>query len=127
MIYNETVMEHFLHPRNMGELPDADGVGEAGNPICGDVTRIYLKVGADGRIEKTGFKTFGCGAAVAASSVMTGMMIGKTPEEAGRLTSRDIIDALGGLPPEKLDCSMQAAEAAAAAVRDYQKKGGSKA
>lgn len=120
-MYSEKVMEHFRNPRNMGEIPDADGVGTVGNPVCGDMMAIYIKV-KDNRIADIKFKTFGCGAAVATSSMVTELAKGKTLEEAIKLTRADVADALEGLPPIKMHCSNLAADALHAAIEDYYKK-----
>lgn len=122
-MYSAKVMEHFRNPRNMGEIPDADGVGTVGNPICGDMMTVYIKV-RDNRIEDIKFKTFGCGAAIATSSMTTELAKGKTLEEAMRITRRDVADALEGLPPIKMHCSNLAADALHEAIRDYQRKRG---
>lgn len=120
-MYTEKVMDHFQNPRNVGELKDADGIGEVGNVKCGDIMKLYIKV-QDGVIEDVRFRTFGCGAAIATSSVITEMVKGKTLEEALKLTNRDVADELGGLPPVKLHCSNLAADALKAAIEDYQGK-----
>jgi nitrogen fixation NifU-like protein len=120
-MYSEKVMEHFRNPRNMGEIQDADGVGTVGNPVCGDMMTIYIKV-KDNRIEDIKFKTFGCGAAVATSSMITELAKGKTLEEALKITRKDVADALEGLPPVKMHCSNLAADALKAAIEDYYKK-----
>jgi nitrogen fixation NifU-like protein len=114
-------MEHFRNPRNVGEIPDADGVGTVGNPVCGDMMTIYIKV-KDNRIADIKFKTFGCGAAVATSSMITELAKGKTLEEAMKITRKDVADSLGGLPPIKMHCSNLAADALHEAIKDYQKK-----
>lgn len=119
--YSETVLDHFLNPRNVGFLKDADGVGEAGAAAFGDVMKISLKI-RHGRIEDVRFKTFGCGTAIAASSVTTELIKGRTVEEAQRFSNQEVVDALGGLPAEKLHCSMLAEEAVKAALKDYMKK-----
>jgi nitrogen fixation NifU-like protein len=119
--YSKKVMEHFYHPRNVGEIPDPDGVGEVGSPVCGDVMKLYLKV-EDGIIAAARFQTFGCGAAIASSSVLTEMVKGKTIQAALRITNRQVVEALGGLPPAKLHCSLLAEAALKAAVKDYLKK-----
>jgi nitrogen fixation NifU-like protein len=120
-MYTEKVMEHFRNPRNMGEIQDADGVGTVGNPVCGDMMTIYIKV-KDNRIEDIKFKTFGCGAAIATSSMITELAKGKTLEEALKITRKDVADALEGLPPIKMHCSNLAADALKAAIEDYYKK-----
>jgi len=117
-MYNEKVMDHFSNPRNAGELEGADGVGQVGNPICGDVLRLAIKV-KDGRIEEARFMTFGCGAAIATSSVLTEMVKGMPLEEAMEVTNRMVADALGGLPPVKMHCSNLAADALHKAIEDY--------
>lgn len=116
-------MDHFANPRNVGEMPDADGVGVAGNPICGDLMYIYIKV-KNNRIEDIGFKTLGCGAAIATSSMITELAKGKTIEEAKKLSRSDIADALGGLPPQKMHCSNLAADGLRAAIDDFENKAG---
>jgi nitrogen fixation NifU-like protein len=120
-MYNEVVMDHFKNPRNVGEIPDADGVGEVGNPLCGDMMTIYLKI-KDDRIEDIKFKTFGCGSAIAVSSMMTEMAKGKTLEEAKQLSNKDVADALQGLPKNKMHCSNLGADALHMAVQDYEDK-----
>jgi len=120
-MYTEKVMEHFRNPRNMGEIPDADGVGTVGNPVCGDLMTIYIKV-KDNRIEDIKFKTFGCGAAIATSSMITELAKGKSLEEAMKITRGDVADSLGGLPPIKMHCSNLAADGLHAAIQDYLKK-----
>ena len=114
-------MEHFRNPRNMGEIPDADGVGTVGNPICGDMMKIFIKV-KDNRLEDVKFKTFGCGAAIATSSMITELAKGKTIDEAMKITRSDVADALEGLPPIKMHCSNLAADGLRAAIEDYLKK-----
>lgn len=104
MAYSPVVLDHFKNPRNVGEILDADGIGEVGNPVCGDIMNVYIKV-VDNRIEDVKFKTFGCGAAIAVSSMITSMAKGKTLEEAMKITNADVAEALGGLPPNKLHCS----------------------
>ena len=121
-MYSEKVMDHFMNPRNMGQIDDADGVGEVGNAQCGDIMRIYLKINDHGVIEDAKFKTFGCGAAVATSSMATVMIKNKTVEEAMELTNRAVVEALDGLPPQKVHCSVLAKEAVQAAIADYQNK-----
>ena len=122
-LYTETVMDHFTHPRNVGEIPDADGVGEVGNAKCGDIMKMYLKI-KDDRIEDVKFETFGCGSAIASSSMATELIKGKTIEEALAVTNKQVVDALGGLPAYKLHCSVLAEEAIKAAVKDYYDKNG---
>ena len=124
-MYSEKVMDHFFHPRNVGEIEDADGVGVAGNPICGDVMKITIKVDHEGEtIKDIKFKTFGCGAAIATSSMVTEMVNGKdlTLEEAMKITNKTVAEALDGLPPIKMHCSNLAANALHAAIEDYLKK-----
>ena len=117
-LYTETVMDHFTHPRNLGEIPDADGVGEVGNAKCGDIMKMYLKI-KDNRIEDAKFETFGCGSAIASSSMATELIKGKTIEEALAVTNKQVVDALGGLPAYKLHCSVLAEESIKAAVKNY--------
>lgn len=117
-LYTETVMDHFTHPRNVGEIPDADGVGEVGNAKCGDIMKMYLKI-KDDRIEDVKFETFGCGSAIASSSMATELIKGKTIEEALAVTNKQVMDALGGLPAYKLHCSVLAEESIKAAVKNY--------
>ena len=119
MQYSEKVLDHFTHPRNVGEIEDANGVGEVGNAKCGDIMKIYLKVSDDGIIEDVKFKTFGCGAAIATSSMATELIKGKTIDEALKLTNRAVMEALDGLPPVKVHCSVLAEQAIKAAVADY--------
>ena len=114
-------MDHFTNPRNVGEIPDADGVGTVGNPVCGDLMTVYIKV-KDNRLEDIKFKTFGCGAAIATSSMITELAKGKTIEEALKITRGDVAESLGGLPPIKMHCSNLAADALHAAIKDYMKK-----
>ena len=122
-MYTEKVMDHFAHPRNVGEIEDASGVGLVGNPKCGDIMKIFLKVNDETQvIEDVKFKTFGCGAAVATSSMATEMIKGKTLDEALKLTNQAVVEALEGLPPQKLHCSVLAEEAVKAAIEDYKKK-----
>ena len=123
-MYSEKVMDHFEHPRNVGEIPDASGVGTVGNAKCGDIMRIYLKINDDGVIEDCKFKTFGCGAAIATSIMATEMIKGKTVEEAQQLTNAAVAEALDGLPPVKMHCSLLAEEAVKAALDDYHAKQG---
>ncbi len=121
-MYSEKVMDHFEHPRNVGEIPDASGVGTVGNAKCGDIMRMYLKINDEGVIEDCKFKTFGCGAAIATSSMATEMIKGKTVEEARQLTNAAVAEALDGLPPVKMHCSLLAEEAVKAALDDYRAK-----
>ena len=116
-LYTETVMDHFTHPRNVGEIPDANGVGEVGNAKCGDIMKMYLKI-KDDRIEDAKFETFGCGSAIASSSMATELIKGKTLDEALAVTNKQVVDALGGLPAYKLHCSVLAEESIKAAVKD---------
>ncbi len=120
-MYTDKVMDHFSNPRNVGEIPDASGEGTVGNPTCGDLMTIYIKV-KDDVIEDIKFKTFGCGAAIATSSMVTEMAMGKTVDEALKITRNDVADALEGLPPVKMHCSNLAADALQAAIEDYKKK-----
>ena len=120
-LYTDTVMDHFMHPRNVGEIADADGVGEVGNAKCGDIMKIYIKVEND-VITDVKFKTFGCGAAIATSSMATEMIIGKTVQEALEVTNKAVMEALGGLPPVKVHCSLLAEQAVHAALWDYAQK-----
>lgn len=120
-MYNDTVMDYFTNPRNVGEIEDASGVGTVGNAKCGDIMRIFIKV-EDNIITDVKFKTFGCGAAIATSSRATEMVKGKTIEEALALTNKDVTDSLGGLPAVKLHCSVLAEEALHAAIADYREK-----
>ncbi len=119
--YNEKVIEHYSNPRNVGEIPDASGVGEVGNPVCGDIMKMYLKI-ENGIITDVKFKTFGCGAAIATSSVSTELIKGKTVEDALKLTNKEVVNELGGLPPVKLHCSVLAEEAIKSAIADYYRK-----
>lgn len=119
--YSEKVMQHFLNPHNVGELPDANGVGNVGNPVCGDIMRLYIKVEA-GRIVDARFKTFGCGAAIATSSMVTDLVKGKTLDEALKISNLAVAEALDGLPKIKMHCSVLAEEALKAAIEDYTKK-----
>lgn len=120
-LYNETVMEHFMNPRNMGDLKDADGVGEVGAAACGDIMKISLRI-KDGKIEDARFKTFGCGSAIASSSMATELIKGRSINEAMNFSNQEVVDALGGLPPVKIHCSVLAEEALKAALEDYLKK-----
>ena len=121
-MYSEKVIDHFSNPRNVGEIENADGVGTVGNSKCGDIMRMYLKVDDNGVITDCKFKTFGCGAAIATSSMATEMIKGKTLREALKLTNKAVAEALDGLPPVKMHCSLLAEEAVKAAVEDYMKK-----
>ena len=121
--YSEKVMEHFTNPRNVGEIENADGIGEAGNPKCGDIMKIYLKV-RDSVIEDVKFKTFGCASAIASSSMATELIKGKTVDEAWGLTNSAVAEALDGLPPIKMHCSVLAEEAIHLAINDYRTKHG---
>ena len=122
-MYSEKVMDHFKNPRNVGEIEDADGVGEIGNASCGDIMKIYLKV-KDDVIEDVKFQTFGCGSAIATSSMVTEMVMGKTLEEAEQVTNKAVAEALDGLPPTKMHCSNLAADALHSAIKDYREKHG---
>lgn len=131
-LYNKKVMEHFMHPRNVGTIENADGIGEVGNPTCGDIMKMFIKVnkrpaiGDKGKeeeyIEDIKFQTFGCGAAVATSSMVTEMMTGKTVDEAEKLTNAQVAEELGGLPPIKMHCSNLAASALHEAIKNYKSK-----
>jgi nitrogen fixation NifU-like protein len=123
MEYSTKVMEHFRNPQNVGEIKDADGVGHVGNPVCGDIMELYIKV-EDGIIKDAKFKTFGCGAAIATSSMVTEMVKGKTIDEALKITNETVAEALGGLPKIKMHCSVLAEEALKGAISDYQKRHG---
>jgi nitrogen fixation NifU-like protein len=120
--YSETVMDHFANPRNMGDMDEPSAIGNVGNPACGDMMRLFLKI-ENGIIVDAKFKTFGCGAAIASSSMLTEMLKGKTLEEAMKITNQEVVDALGGLPEAKIHCSVMAEEALKAAVNDYESKG----
>ncbi len=120
-LYNQTVMDHFMNPRNMGDIKDADGVGEVGAAACGDIMKISLKI-KDGKIEDARFKTFGCGSAIASSSMATELIKGRSVEEVMNFSNQEVVDALGGLPPVKIHCSVLAEEALKAALEDYMKK-----
>lgn len=120
-MYSEKLLEHFRNPRNMGEIENPDGVGTVGNPICGDLMAIYIKI-KDNVIEDIKFKTFGCAAAIATSSMITELAKGKTIEEALKITKEDVADALEGLPPIKMHCSNLAAEGLKSAIKDYLSK-----
>lgn len=120
-MYSEKVVDHFSNPRNVGEIENADGVGQVGNPVCGDIMKIYLKI-EENRIVDVKFKTFGCGAAIATSSMATELIKGKSVEEALELSNKAVVEALDGLPKVKLHCSVLAEEAVKAAIIDYYKK-----
>ncbi|HIH28104.1 MAG TPA: Fe-S cluster assembly scaffold protein NifU [Methanoregulaceae archaeon] len=122
-MYSEKVMDHFANPRNVGEIENPDGVGEVGNPVCGDIMRMYLKI-EDNRIVDVKFKTFGCGAAIASSSMATELVKGKTLEEAWEISNKAVAEALEGLPPIKMHCSVLAEEAIHTAINDYRVKQG---
>ena len=122
-MYSEKVMDHFTNPRNCGEIADADGIGEVGNAKCGDIMRMYLKIEND-TIVDVKFKTFGCGAAIATSSIATEMIKGQKIEDALKLTNKAVVEALGGLPPVKIHCSVLAEQAVKAALADYYRKNG---
>jgi len=119
--YNDIVKDHFFNPRNVGEIKDADGVGTVGNPTCGDIMTIYIKV-KEGKIDDIKFKTFGCAAAIASTSMATEMIKGKTIEEAEKITRAEVADELGGLPSVKMHCSNLAADGIRKAIEDYRKK-----
>ncbi len=119
--YSEKVMDHFMEPRNMGDIKDADAVGTVGNPACGDVMRLYIKVDGE-KITEAKFKTFGCGAAIATSSMATEMIKDKSLEEASEITNEAVAEALDGLPPNKMHCSVLAQEAIEAAIKNYKEK-----
>jgi nitrogen fixation NifU-like protein len=121
MSYNELIMDHFSSPRNVGEIADADGVGEVGNPVCGDMMKFTIKV-KDNRLEDVKFLTFGCGAAIAISSMVSEMAKGKTLEEAMHISNKDVTEALGGLPGNKMHCSNLGADALHKAIEDYQQR-----
>lgn len=123
-MYSEKVMDHFQHPRNVGEIENASGVGTVGNAKCGDIMRMYLDIDDKGIIRDCKFKTFGCGAAVATSSMATELVMGKTIEEALKVTNQAVMEALDGLPPVKVHCSLLAEEAIHAALWDYAEKHG---
>ena len=124
MIYTDKVMDHFRNPRNVGEIEDANGVGEVGNAKCGDIMKIYLKVNDNGIIEDVKFKTFGCGPAIASSSMATELIKGKHIDEAWELSNKAVAEALDGLPPVKMHCSVLAEEAIHKAINDYRKSKG---
>lgn len=120
--YSDTVMDHFMDPRNVGEIEDADGIGEVGNPVCGDMMTFYIKVDDDDRLSDVKFKTFGCGAAIAVSSMVSEMAMGKTLDEALEISRNDVADMLGGLPKNKLHCSNLGADALHNAIEEYRSK-----
>ena len=120
--YSSKVMEHFTNPRNVGEIKAADGVGHVGNPVCGDIMELYIKVDEKEVITDSKFKTFGCGAAIATSSMLTELIKGKTIEEAGKVSNKAVAEALGGLPKVKMHCSVLAEESLHKAIDDYHKK-----
>ncbi len=123
--YSNKVMDHFMNPRNVGEIPDADGIGQVGNPVCGDIMKMYLKIEKN-VITDVKFKTFGCGAAVATSSMATELIKGKNLEEALEITNKAVAEALDGLPPIKMHCSNLAEQAIKSAIEDYKKKNSQK-
>lgn len=123
-MYTEKVMDHFMHPRNVGEIENASGVGTVGNAKCGDIMRIFLDIDENHVVRDAKFKTFGCGAAIATSSMATEMIIGKTVQEALEVTNKAVMEALGGLPPVKIHCSLLAEQAVHAALWDYAQKNG---
>jgi nitrogen fixation NifU-like protein len=120
-VYSEKVMDHFMNPRNVGEIADADGVGSVGNPVCGDMMSFYITVD-DGRLSDVKFKTFGCGAAIAVSSMVSEMAKGKTLEEAKKITNADVAEELEGLPKNKMHCSNLGADALHKAIEDYERR-----
>ena len=122
-MYSEQVMDHFRNPRNVGAVENADGVGKVGNPVCGDIMELTIKV-KDGRIEDAKFRTFGCGAAIATSSMVTELVKGRTIDEALEISNKAVVEALGGLPPVKMHCSVLAEQALRSAIEDYRKKQG---
>ena len=123
MLYSEKVMDHFQNPRNLGKMEDADGIGEVGNAKCGDIMKMYIKV-RDGRIADVKFNTFGCGSAIATSSMATEMIKGQTLDDALKLSNKAVVEALDGLPAHKIHCSVLAEEAVKAAIKDYYDKNG---
>jgi nitrogen fixation NifU-like protein len=125
MMYSEKVIELFMNPKNAGRMDNPDGVGQVGNPQCGDIMKIYIKV-KDDRIEDISFETFGCASAIASSSMVTEMVKGKTLDEALKVSNKDVMEELGGLPPQKIHCSLLAEEGIKAAIEDYRKKAGIK-
>lgn len=124
MLYTEKVMDHFTNPRNLGEIENADGVGEVGNAKCGDIMRMYINVDSNNIITEAKFKTFGCGAAIATSSIATELIIGKTIDEALKLTNKTVVECLEGLPPAKVHCSVLAEQSIKSAISDYYTKKG---
>jgi nitrogen fixation NifU-like protein len=125
MMYSEKVIELFMNPKNAGRIDNPDGIGQVGNPQCGDIMKIYIKV-KDDRIEDISFETFGCASAIASSSMVTEMVKGKTLDEALKVSNKDVMEELGGLPPQKIHCSLLAEEGIKAAIEDYRKKAGIK-
>ena len=123
-MYTDKVMDHFMNPRNMGEMEDPSGVGQVGNPTCGDIMKIFLDIDDDGIIQDVKFQTFGCGSAIASSSISTELIKGKTIQEAMDLTNKQVVEELGGLPPVKVHCSILAEQAIKAALKDYAEKEG---
>lgn len=121
-MYSEKVMEHFMNPRHVGEITDADGVGTEGNPVCGDIMRIFIKVDEEDRIQEVKFKTFGCGAAIATSDMVCEMVVGKSLDEALQISNAAVAEALDGLPPNKLHCSNLAADALHKAIADLKER-----
>lgn len=121
-MYNDKVMDHFMHPRNVGQMENPDGVGQVGNPKCGDIMKMYIKVDENENISDVSFQTFGCGAAIATSSMATELIKGKSIHEAMQLTNAAVVEALDGLPPVKIHCSVLAQEAVEAAINDYQRR-----
>ncbi|MBP3371224.1 MAG: Fe-S cluster assembly scaffold protein NifU [Clostridia bacterium] len=126
-MYNEKVMDHFMNPRNVGEMPDADGIGEVGNAKCGDIMKMFIKVDENEMISDVTFQTYGCGAAIATSSMATELIKGRSIEEASKLTNDAVVEALDGLPAVKVHCSVLAQEAVEAAIADYRQKKAQKA
>ncbi len=123
-LYNDTVIEHFMNPHNVGEIEDASGIGSFGSPVCGDMMQMTIKVDDNQVITDAKFKTYGCGSAIASSSIATDMIIGKTCEEALKITNQDVVDALGGLPAVKVHCSILSEQSIKAAIYDYAQKNG---
>jgi nitrogen fixation NifU-like protein len=121
-MYTEVVMDHFRNPRNVGSIENADGIGQVGNPTCGDIMKIYLKISDDDTIEDVKFETFGCGSAIASSSMATELIKGKSIDEAVEISNKSVIEALGGLPPVKVHCSVLAEQAIKSALYDYAQK-----